>query len=78
MIYSHLIHQSADQFGFKDVSQRNPVEKAKQGLQSGMDQRCILGVFLRQTIRQEMASGHLLQRNRPYCTRTLNVVYYIP
>lgn len=23
----HLIHQRADQFGFKDVAQRNPVEK---------------------------------------------------
>lgn len=32
LIYSHLIHQSADQFGFKDVSKGNPVEEAKQGL----------------------------------------------
>lgn len=44
---THLINQRADQFGFKDVSQRNPVEKTQEGFQSGVDQGGILGIFLR-------------------------------
>lgn len=45
----HLIHQCADQFGFKDVSQRDPVEKTQKCLQGGMDQGGILGILLRCT-----------------------------
>lgn len=44
---THLINQRADQFGFKDVSQRNPVEKTQEGFKSGVDQGGILGIFLR-------------------------------
>lgn len=42
----HLVHQCAYQFGLKDVSQRDPVEKTQESLQCGMDQRGILGIFL--------------------------------
>lgn len=45
---THLIHQGADQFGFKDVAQWNPVEEAQQRLQRGVNQRSILGILLQQ------------------------------
>ena len=44
----YLVHQSTDELGLKDVAQRDPVQEAQQRLQSGVDQRCILGILLKQ------------------------------
>lgn len=33
----YLVDQSADEFGLKDVTQRNPVEEAEESLQRGLD-----------------------------------------
>jgi len=42
----YLVHQRAAELGLEDVTQRDPVQEAEQRLQRGVDQRCILGVFL--------------------------------
>ncbi len=42
----YLVHQCADEFGLKYVAKWNPVQETKEGLQCGLDQRGILGIFL--------------------------------
>lgn len=42
----YLIHKCTDEFSFKYVTQRNPVQEPQQSFQCGMDQWGILGVFL--------------------------------
>lgn len=57
----HLIDERADEFGLKDVAQRNPVEEAEQRLKHGLDQRGVLRIFLHRgrksvvCIKQQMA-----------------------
>lgn len=45
----YLIDQGTDEFGLEDVTQRNPVEEAEEGLQGGVDQWGILGVLLQKS-----------------------------
>lgn len=51
----YLINQGADEFGLKNVAQRNPVQEAQEGLQCGVDQWSILGIFLGENRREQ---GH--------------------
>lgn len=48
----YLVNQGTDELGLKNVTERNPIQEAQEGLQRGVDQWSILGVFLTHSRRE--------------------------
>lgn len=49
----YLVNQGTDEFGLKNVTERNPIQEAQKGLQRSVDKLSILGVFLEHSRREQ-------------------------